>query len=128
MKKFSKEKYTISKLKPKPLTVEANKCTHQNYNIDDNYCTECGRELNLNLDHVNLLVHTSEVVNYLETFKMLMNAYGTRKEIKAAQKYFDMIPLLLNIGKLHDVCREKYAEYEELMKELEKEDKENEQQ
>jgi len=111
---FNQIKYNVKKLKPSNVDIERNKCTHYEYSEYDGTCSICGIKINLKIDREDMIKSSNNLISYLETLKMIVNNYGSKKEIKAAQKYFDMIPLLLHISNLHDVGNEIYMRYEEV--------------
>ena len=111
MKSFNKEKLNIETLKPQAKDIELNKCTHIMYDEDTKICEDCGVNLNLELSEDELITMANNLITYLETLKMVINLCGSKKEIRAMQKYFNMIPLLKNIKNVHYVCEESHNEY-----------------
>lgn len=103
-KYFNKNLYNAKKLKPKAEDIELNKCMH--IVEDSNECLICGTIVNRILDINELIDHSNNIINYLETMKMIAGYAFSKKELKTAQKYFDMIPLLKNINSLYDICNE----------------------
>ena len=114
-KYFNKEKFNIERLQPQKEIIEMNNCTH--LNLKNNRCEDCGiyLEEEMNLDE---LVEAGQVITgYLETMKMVANVTLSKKEMKVAQKYFDMLPLLYNLTELYEVCEEEYGNYLKVMNE-----------
>lgn len=107
-RKFNKVKYNIKKLQLRPEDIEANKCTHEVFSKEDGECAECGIVVNPDVcfDEENFTKAVDIVITHLESMKMIVNTCMTKGEIKAAQKYFNMIPLLHNIDTLYDICIE----------------------
>ena len=117
---FNEEMYNTKRLQPRNEHIEFNKCTHAVIN-ENNKCVLCGTELKLALKSSELLHSADVIIDYLESMKMLSNGMS-KKECKAAQKYFDMIPLLKNINNLYDICNEKSNQLNEIYEELYKSD------
>ena len=106
-KRFNLIKCNAKKLKPKREHVKMNKCTHSIVN-NDNVCLVCGWNINTDLNLDEFLRSADVVADYLETMKMIIsNTCCTRAERKAAQKYFNMIPLLSNIESLYKISYDK---------------------
>ena len=107
MKKFNKMKFNIKKLKPLPEAIELNKCIHTLLDEETGECAVCKNKIKLELPTESDILNASTcIVNSLETMKMIVNSCMSKKEIRAAQKYFDMIPLLNNISSLYEICTE----------------------
>jgi hypothetical protein len=104
------EKYHTTKMQPKLEDIELNKCIHNAENIDSK-CPICGSKIDTNMDLEKLLSSADTLISYLETMKMVSNTVLTSKEIKAAQKYFDMIPLLKNIESIYNICKDEFEHY-----------------
>lgn len=104
--KFNKTKYNIERLKPRPEDIELNKCTHEIFDKDDGKCAVCETVVSPNIifNQMELWQAIETVSDHLECMKMIVNSCMSRKEAKAAQKYFDMIPLLNNLEVLYDIC------------------------
>lgn len=104
--KFNKTKYNINMLKPTPESIEKNKCTHEVFAVEDGSCLTCGVNASpkkcLNPD--KLIEAKATMIEHLQCMKMVANSCLSKKEIKAAQKYFDMIPLLEKIDVLYNIC------------------------
>lgn len=121
---FNKILYNIKRLKPKPEDIEANKCHHCiDEEKDDDICILCGTEIERDLNFNNLTYHSNMVIQYLESMKMIANCSLTKKELKAAQKYFDMIPLLKNISNLYNICSEEQENLDTYLNEYSQDDK-----
>lgn len=106
---FNIRKRNIKRLRPRPEDIELNKCTH--YLGEDGRCSICGIELETEIVLEDLYTSSETIIDYLETLKMLSEYVLTKKERKAAQRYFNMIPLLKNIIGLYDVCNDANWEY-----------------
>lgn len=106
--RFNKIKYNVKRLKPRPEDIELNKCTHEIFDKETGECPVCGVIVSpdTNFNDNDLLLAAQNVIDHLESMKMIANACMSKKEIKAAQKYFDMIPLLQNVDVLLDICKE----------------------
>ena len=103
-KQFDQEKYNVKKLQPKATDIELNKCTHLYFDKDSGECLMCGYNLDFNVHDLEELQKSANyLVKNLETFKTILYSCGSIKEIVAAKKYFDMIPLLKNIDALHSI-------------------------
>lgn len=103
-KQFNEEKYNIKKLQPKATDLELNKCTHLYFDKDSGECMMCGYKLDFNIHDLEELQKSANyLIKNLETFKTILCSCGSVKEIAAAKKYFDMIPLLKNIDALHSI-------------------------
>jgi hypothetical protein len=109
MRRFNEEKYFVKKLQPKATDIELNKCTHECFDKDTGECALCSYMLKFDIhDEEELYKSVKYLIERLETFKTIMYSCGSAKEIAAAKKYFDMIPLLKNIGSLNDICIDKF--------------------
>ena len=107
MSKFNKTKYNIRRLQPAAVDVELNKCNHLLDSESESYdCVLCGININPNLNIDKIKTSASILVEQLETLKIVANGCLNRRELKECQKYFDMIPLLKNIGALYSVCED----------------------
>lgn len=109
--KFNKEKYNIKRLEVRDEDIERNKCTHEIFDKESGECAICGTEVNPNAPWFNedeLISAVDTVIDHLETMKMIVNSCMSKKEIRAAQEYFDMIPLLNNIDTLYNICMEEF--------------------
>lgn len=105
--RFNKRNYNIKRLQPSADEIELNRCTHIVDVESEKYeCLLCGTIIKQNLDIENFINSAFNVAEYLETMKMVANNSLSRKEYKAAQKYFDMIPYLRNIRALYNICEE----------------------
>ena len=124
MTNFKQQKYNIKRLQPKVRDIELNKCTHC-IEEDDLICWICGEEIELNLNYNELIESADTIIRQLETMKFISNLTMTKKEFKAAKKYFDMIPLLKNITELYNICDENLTQYEQALEELDNEQIEN---
>ena len=113
MKKlFNQEKLNIERLKPKAEDVELNKCDHMLIDEETSTCTICGKHITCNIaydEETNKAVNT--IIDMLESLKMVMNEVSSKKELKVAQSYFDMIPLLKNLSSLEKVVVDDYTRY-----------------
>ena len=107
-RKFSREKFIIESLKPRPEDIIFNRCTHQIFDKETGECATCKTIINPNMcfDKTELMTATDTVIENLECMKMIVNSCMDKKVVRAAQKYFDMIPLLQNIYALYDICNE----------------------
>ena len=106
--KFNKEKYNTKRLQPRIEDIELNKCTHEVFDKTTGECAECGTKVNISftlIDENEFIYSVNDVIDQLESMKMIVNSCMNKQEIKAAQKYFDMIPLLKNINTLYDICK-----------------------
>lgn len=108
--KFNKEKYNIKRLQPRAEDIEVNKCTHEIFSKEDGQCAVCNTVVdpNMCLDEELLTSSVDIIITHLHCMKMVVNSCMGKKEIKAAQKYFDMIPLLQNIDALYNICIEEF--------------------
>lgn len=107
--KFNKEKHNIKRLQPRVEDIELNKCTHEIFDKTTGECALCGTKVSIDFSWFKENEFTESidnVIDELESMKMIINSCMGDKEIKAAQKYFNMIPLLKNIGALYDICKE----------------------
>lgn len=107
--KFSKAKYNARRLRPRAEDIVFNLCTHEIIDKEEGLCAICGTEVDLkyNFYQTGDIERAAEtLINSLECMKMITNSCLSKKEKKAAQYYFDIIPLLKNITTLHDICSE----------------------
>ena len=105
MKQFNEEKFNVKKLQPKATDIELNKCTHECFDKYTGECALCGYKLHFDIhDPKELYKSVNYLIEKLEAFKTIMYSCGSDKEISAAKKYFDIIPLLKNIDSLHNIC------------------------
>ena len=105
MKRFNKQEYNIKRLQPKAEDIEINRCPHKEID-DESKCTCCKTLIETDLDLSTLLCVAETMISYLESMKIVASDVLTNKEFKEANKYFNMIPLLKNIGNLYDICSE----------------------
>lgn len=105
---FNKIKYNIKKLKPRAEDIVLNKCTHAIFCKEDGKCASCKTTVDPNvcLNETELNYAVEVIVNHLECMKMITNICMSKKEIRAAKKYFKMIPLLKNLYILYDICND----------------------
>lgn len=103
MKRFNKTEYNVKRLQPREEDIELNKCTHKDID-ENNKCICCRTPIELELDINDLMDVTSIIISYLESMKIIASGTFSKKEYKEAKKYFDMIPLLKNIGSLYNIC------------------------
>lgn len=106
MKTFDKANYNVKRLKPKAEDIELNKCRHMINSADDDKCILCGTDIDIELSSNELIYAADTLVDYLESMKLIANYFLSNKENRAAQKYFNMIPLLKNITELYIICSE----------------------
>lgn len=112
MKGFSSEKLNIERLKPKAIDIELNKCTHLSIDEQTSTCTICGKHVSCNIafdEETDKAI--ALIIDKIESLKMVMSELGTSKELKIAQPYFNMIPLLNNLESLQDVVVHNYSTY-----------------
>ena len=112
MDKFNHEKLNIARLKPNATDVELNKCTHMFIDEETSTCTVCGKHITCDIAFDEETSKAIDlVIDKLESLKMVMNELSSKKELKIAQPYFDMIPLLKNLESLQNVVVDDYTNY-----------------
>jgi hypothetical protein len=108
--KIKKSKFNVEKLKPADNMWD--KCGHSVFCQETGECDICGAILNTKINADKLEESIEYIISSLEYYKMIMyNTKSTKAEIKAANKYFKMIPLLENIFSLSNVCDDKLKKY-----------------